>query len=108
MTGMNAGVASADTATLPVSAADANVADPLSERILLRQNEPEFHHNAGPLAFEPDGYLYVGFGAGGGAGDLHGPLGNAQLTTTWLGAILRIDVDGAQPDAVPPDNPFVG
>jgi glucose/arabinose dehydrogenase len=91
-----------------VSAADPNVADPASERVLLRQDQPEFNHNAGQLVFGPDGYLYIGFGDGGGGGDQHGPFGNAQLTSTWLGSILRIDVDGEEPYAVPPDNPFVG
>src|SRR5690606_16654471 len=51
------------------------------------------------------GMLYVGMGDGGSGGD---PLGHGQNPGTLLGALLRIDVDGAAPYAVPADNPFVG
>jgi glucose/arabinose dehydrogenase len=82
------------------SADDANQADPGSEIILFAVDEPQFNHNAGDIAFGPDGFLYFTLGDGGGAHDgladdppSHGPIGNAQNIETPLGAILRIDVD---------------
>lgn len=80
------------------------------------------------MAFGADGYLYIGAGDGGGAGD---PPNNAQNPNTLLGKILRIDVEptpapiiaeahrsylplmlqgGPSPLAyrIPADNPFVG
>ena len=83
-------------------------ADPTTEKILLSIDVPEANHNAGQLAFGPDGMLYIGVGDGGGEGDQHGPIGNGQNINTSLGKILRIDVDHGSPYAIPPDNPFVG
>jgi glucose/arabinose dehydrogenase len=86
-----------------------DLADAASEAIILTQTQPEFNHNGGMIAFGPnDGYLYIGFGDGGGFNDLHGLIGNGQNPTTWLGKMLRIDVDGGFPYVVPGDNPFVG
>jgi len=94
-----------------VSIDDPNVADLDTERIILEIDEPQFNHNAGDLAFGPDGYLYIPLGDGGAAGDYeigHVAMGNAQDTTSLLGSILRIDVDRGWPGyAIPPDNPFV-
>ncbi len=86
-----------------VSADDPNVADPASEVILLRVDQPFENHNGGHLLFGPDGYLYIGLGDGGSQGD---PYGNGQNTRALLGKILRIDVDGGDPYGIPADNPF--
>jgi len=83
--------------------ASGDTADPDSEVILLRIEQPFPNHNGGVMVFGPDGYLYAGLGDGGAGGD---PFGNAQSLDTLLGKILRIDVDSAEPYAVPADNPF--
>ena len=99
--------------------ADPNRADPGSERILLQVDKPQFNHNGGTIVFGPDGYLYISVGDGGGGNDMglghvedwyaDNAGGNGQdITDNLLGSILRIDVDGGAPYAVPPDNPFVG
>ncbi|MCW5734040.1 MAG: PQQ-dependent sugar dehydrogenase [Enhydrobacter sp.] len=94
------------------SAADPDVADPGSKRLVLTVPQPDNNHNGGALAFGPDGYLYIALGDGGLGVD---PLNNAQNTDVLLGKILRIDLDSDDyPDdpgrnyAIPADNPFVG
>jgi hypothetical protein len=91
-----------------VSSSNPNNADPSSEKIILRFDQPEDNHNGGQIEFGPDGYLYLGSGDGGGAGDVHGDTGNGQDINTFLGTILRIDVDSGDPYSIPQDNPFVG
>ncbi|HEY7661376.1 MAG TPA: PQQ-dependent sugar dehydrogenase [Actinomycetota bacterium] len=78
-----------------------------SRRELLFVEQPFSNHNGGNLAFGPDGYLYIGLGDGGSAGD---PSDNAQTLTTPLGKMLRISPrpSGGDPYGIPPDNPFVG
>ncbi|WP_116124603.1 PQQ-dependent sugar dehydrogenase [Lewinella sp. IMCC34183] len=83
------------------------VVDP-SEFNLLTLPQPAGNHNAGDLAFGPDGYLYVPLGDGGGSND---QFENAQDPGTMLGKLLRINVDtavGGMNYAIPADNPFVG
>jgi len=87
--------------------ADPDVADPNSLTIIMEIAEPESNHNGGQLAFGPDGFLYIGVGDGGGAGDQHGVIGNGQDPSSLHGKILRIDVDSKRPYAVPSDNPFI-
>lgn len=82
---------------------DPNRADITSEAIILTIDQPYGNHNGGSMVFGSDGYLYIGTGDGGSGGD---PLGNGQRLNTMLGKILRLDVDTAQPYAIPPDNPF--
>lgn len=81
----------------------ASTADPASEQVLLRVAQPYANHNGGAVVFGPDGYLYLGLGDGGSAGD---PQNNAQSLNTHLGKILRLDVDSGSPYAIPPNNPF--
>jgi len=84
---------------------DPDIADPKSEEKILTVKQPYANHNGGQLAFGPDGYLYLGMGDGGSAGDPHK---HAQNPSSLLGKMLRIDVEsGKKPYAVPTDNPFV-
>jgi glucose/arabinose dehydrogenase len=92
-------------ARFSVSSDDPNRADPDSEKQLILIDQPYPNHNGGSTVFGPDGYLYLGLGDGGSGGD---PQGNAQNPAALLGKILRLDVDGGEPYAIPPDNPFVG
>ena len=82
--------------------------DPGSRRDVIRVNQDQSNHNGGHIVFGPDGHLYFGLGDGGGGGD---PLDRAQDTTNLLGAMLRLDVDGTEPYAIPSGpagNPFAG
>lgn len=95
-----------------VSPADPNIAD-ADSAIVFTGNFPIPHpgqstHNAGMMAFGPDGYLYVSTGDGGGANDQSN---NAQNINVLLGKMLRIDVNtpnGAIPYSSPATNPFFG
>jgi glucose/arabinose dehydrogenase len=83
---------------------DSPQGDPSSEKKLLEIAQPAANHNGGQLQFGPDGYLYIGTGDGGSAGD---PWGNAQNPDALLGKMLRIDVGGDGDYRIPHDNPFL-
>ncbi|HSH76612.1 MAG TPA: PQQ-dependent sugar dehydrogenase [Longimicrobiales bacterium] len=85
--------------------ADPNVADATSALPILTVGQPFGNHNGGMIEFGPDGMLYVGMGDGGSGGD---PQDHGQRPETLLGSMLRLDVDGGAPYAIPADNPFVG
>ena len=74
-----------------------------SEVLLFDIIQPYSNHNGGQLEFGPDDYLYIGLGDGGSAGD---PEGNGQNKNSFLGTILRIDVDSENPYRIPRSNPF--
>jgi glucose/arabinose dehydrogenase len=46
------------------SAADPDVAEPTSARLVRRQVHSAANHNGGQLAFGPDGFLYITIGDG--------------------------------------------
>lgn len=86
---------------------EGGAAAPASEKVILEVGQPYANHNGGMLAFGPDGYLYIALGDGGSGGD---PLNHAQDRSTLLGALLRVDVHPADPEApyaLPPDNPLL-
>ncbi len=85
----------------------ANTVNTATEQRLIIVDQPEANHNGGGLAFGKDGFLYIGLGDGGGAGDMHGTIGNAQDLTTRLGKMLRISVTCNGTFTLPSDNPFV-
>ncbi len=73
---------------------------------IITITQPFANHNGGMIAFSPlDGYLYIGMGDGGSAND---PGNRAQNKLNLLGKMLRLNVDGGSPYAIPGDNPFVG
>jgi glucose/arabinose dehydrogenase len=79
-------------------------ADNNSEEFILKFPQPGLFHNGGTLAFGPDGMLYVAIGEG------DGPIDKLKqdLGKTWLGTILRIDVNAQFPYGIPGSNPFYG
>jgi glucose/arabinose dehydrogenase len=94
---------------MKVSSSNANVADPASVgRVITIPHRDFSNHNGGQLAFGADGYLYIGTGDGGGAGD---PQRNGQNLNALLGKILRLDVGIVVPGqayGIPSGNPYAG
>jgi glucose/arabinose dehydrogenase len=104
--------------------ADPNIANPLSGILLLEiekpledDGQPSQVHNAGSIHFGLDGYLYVSIGDGGpdpwiGSGQPGDPNNNSQRLDRLLGKILRLNVNGNDPDcgtgsySIPPTNPY--
>ena len=93
--------------------------DPASSRVLMSIEQPQKNHNAGDLAFGPDGMLYIALGDGGSSDDEgagHGPDGEGSgqdlRDNNLLSKILRIDPHGTNSAngayGIPQDNPFVG
>jgi glucose/arabinose dehydrogenase len=78
-----------------------------AETVILAMPDLAGNHNGGIMHFGPrDGYLYVGTGDGGGAGDQQN---RAQNLNDLLGKVLRIDVEsGEQPYGIPASNPSLG
>ena len=86
-------------------AADGSV-DARGGRLVLSLEQPFWNHNGGDVTFGPDGYLYLGFGDGGGGGD---PLRAGQDPHDWLGTILRINPrpgPSGESYTVPAGNPY--
>lgn len=74
-----------------------------SGKDLIVVDKPAEEHNAGQLAFGPDGYLYLTLGDGGLSGD---PDNNAQSLDELLGKMHRIEILPDLTYRVPADNPF--
>lgn len=85
--------------------ANSDIADPASEAVVMTVAQPFANHNGGQLRFGPDGYLYIGLGDGGSAGD---PQRHGQNRRSRLGKLLRIDTESDLSQfRIPPANPFV-
>ena len=82
-----------------VSSGAPDVVDPGTAAPVLVVPKKSKYHNGGMLTFGPDGYLYVAVGDDE-ASD------KAQDLGTLVGKILRLDVDSAEPYAIPTSNPF--
>ncbi|HTI71143.1 MAG TPA: PQQ-dependent sugar dehydrogenase [Candidatus Limnocylindria bacterium] len=90
-----------------VSRDNPDKADAESARVVMQLDFPYCNHHGGKAKFGPDGYLYIGVGDGGWEGDV---INAGQDLHTWLGKMLRIDVNSRTSDrayTIPQDNPFI-
>jgi glucose/arabinose dehydrogenase len=89
-----------------------NLADDSSRKVLISIPKPVnfTNHNGGRLQFGPDGMLYFATGDGGSGGD---PLNNAQNGNSFLGKMIRLQVNTGSTAyvapyyTIPADNPYV-
>ena len=91
-----------------ISASDPDVFDRTTMQLILKVAHPHTTHYGGAMAFGPDGYLYIGIGDGGSAGD---PQNQSQNLGVLLGKIMRLDVESTPSSPgyrIPAGNPFVG
>jgi glucose/arabinose dehydrogenase len=90
------------------SAANPDLANPASARIVLVIDQPAPNHHGGWIGFKGTKNMFIATGDGGGA-----PGSRPQSLSSLLGKILRInplDPDGSGPRTygIPPKNPYVG
>lgn len=110
-------------ARFQTSPTNANYCSPTTEVGFISQYDDCNNHNAGDLAFGPDGYLYWPSGDEGSGNDGCNGGNSQRIDKDFFSAIFRIDVDqkpgSLRPNhhpsivaptnyAVPPDNPFLG
>ncbi len=91
-------------------ATNERLADPASASLILEIEQPDINHNGGTMHFDESGYLVIGLGDGGVAGDVPG---HAQNLAKRLGSFMRISVsaddypeDPLRNYGIPNDNPF--
>lgn len=83
-------------------ASNPDLADPTPVQLVFDVAQDAGNHNGGSIHFNPvDGFLWIGIGDGGGGYDTYN---HGQTKTTTLAALLRLDVDSAQPYASPTGN----
>jgi glucose/arabinose dehydrogenase len=99
-----AGDAALEVARFTRSASDPNVADLNSRSIVITVPHPNnSNHNGGKIAFDPDGFLVISTGDGGGGGD---PDRNSQNRGNLLGKLLRVAVGANAGYTIPSSNPY--
>lgn len=84
-------------------AANPDRLDRTTEVELLRVPQDGRTHGGGAIQFDDQGMLLLGIGDGSEGGD---QFCRAQDRSNLLGSIIRLDVDGGVPYAIPSDNPF--